>query len=590
MVRKLIRQMLAAQIVSAATVSLCLLVDNIMTGQFLGDRALTAYGLSNPVLLVIGAIGSLLAAGIQVACSRSLGRGSQEETNAGFSTAVALAAGISLTFAAAVLLLRGPLATAMGAGREGEVYEMTRDYLAGFCLGAPASMGALVLVPFLQMAGQSRLLIAAVLTMTVADIALDLLNVLVLKWGMFGMGLASSLSYLFALVIGGRYFLSAKSVFRFSRRLVTGRKIRELFAGGIPAGVNMAAGVVAVFLLNRILQKSGGSAAVAAFTVVQSIGNTSNCITTGIGGVSLTLAGVLYNEEDLNGLKELIGRLFRASAVLGLAVGAGLLLFAPALASIFLPEEGTTRNMAVLGIRLFAAGLIPCCMNNALKNMYQATGRSTLTMLMSAVEVAVFPVLAAFAGSRFMGTDGVWLYFAVSEVLTLLLTVVLILYRTGTMPWRDGAWLLPGKAFTPPGDNLLEMDIRTVEEVAEASARAERFCLDRGQSARTAGRIALCVEEMAGNTILHGFTRSGKQNHLLVRILKKEDCWIIRFRDDCGAFDPVHYIPGEGKDNLGIRLALGIAAEVGYTFSMNLNNLMLKLPADPREPEGSRGA
>ena len=42
MIRKLVRQMLAAQILSALTVSLCLLIDNIMIGRYLGVRALAA--------------------------------------------------------------------------------------------------------------------------------------------------------------------------------------------------------------------------------------------------------------------------------------------------------------------------------------------------------------------------------------------------------------------------------------------------------------------------------------------------------------------------------------------------------------------
>ena len=90
MIRKLIKQMLAAQTLSALTVSVCLLIDNIMIARFLGVQATAAYGLANPILLVIGAIGSMLAAGVQVACSKSLGSGSQEETNKGYSSAIGL--------------------------------------------------------------------------------------------------------------------------------------------------------------------------------------------------------------------------------------------------------------------------------------------------------------------------------------------------------------------------------------------------------------------------------------------------------------------------------------------------------------------
>ena len=99
MIRKLIRQMLTAQIFSALTVSLCLLIDSVMIGRFLGEKAIAAYGLANPLLLAIGALGSLLAAGIQVACGKSLGKGLQEETDRGYSSALAVAAVVSLVTA-----------------------------------------------------------------------------------------------------------------------------------------------------------------------------------------------------------------------------------------------------------------------------------------------------------------------------------------------------------------------------------------------------------------------------------------------------------------------------------------------------------
>ncbi len=578
MIRKLVRQMLTAQILSALTVSLCLLIDNIMISRYLGETAMAAYGLSNPILLAIGAIGTLLAAGIQMACSKSLGRGSQEETNAGYSSAIALAGSISLGFTVVVLLFASPLATVMGAGSEGALFEQTRDYLIGFSAGAPGSMGALVLVPFLQMAGQSNLLIAAVLTMTVTDVALDLLNVLVWHGGMLGMGLASAISYYAAMIVAAFYFISKRCVFRFSRRLVTKAKIRELFTGGVPAGFNMAASVILVFILNRILQGVGGETAVAAYTVVMALGNAANCITTGIGGVSLTLAGVLYNEEDRSGLRELISYLVRCSLVLGLAMGAVLVALAPTFVSVFVPQGGPVSEMAVLGLRLFAAGMIPCCINNALKNMYQATGRVRLTEIISMAEGAIFPALAGFVFSRLLGTQGAWLFFACGEALTLLSICLGVFGHTRELPWRKDACLLLDSSFGVGETDLLEAQLHSMEEVAGFVKVAEQFCLDRGQSAKGSNHIALCIEEMAGNTILHGFKADGKPHHLSVRVLHKPGTWVLRFRDDCRAFDPVHYVPEGDEDGLGIRLVRAMATEARYTYSLNMNNLTLTLP------------
>ena len=578
MVRKLVRQMLTAQIFSALTVTLCLLIDSIMVGRFLGVEALSAYQLANPVLLVVAAVASMLSSGIQLACGRSLGKGSREETDAGYSSAVILGLGIALVLTLGVVIFRGPLATAIGAGTEGTLYDDTKNYLAGFVIGAPGTMGAMILVPFLQIAGQSGLLIAAVLVMTFVDVALDLLNVLVLHGGMFGMGLASSLSYYCALIIGGWYFFSKKCVFRFSWRLVRRSKMMELLKGGIPTVIGLSSCVILVLFLNWMLLSTGGKEAVASYSVVTSLGNAANCITVGISGVALTLSGIFYSEEDRSSLKELMRLLARDSVLLCIAAGGLLILIAPALVRLFINEPGPAQDMAILGIRLYVGGMIPCCIVGALRNSYQAMDQVVLTEVLSIVENFAFPALSAFVMSRFLGTTGVWFYFALGELFSLIAVGIFIRVRAKSIPWRDGAYLLLQKTFGVPADQLMEVNIDTVEEAVRISKDAETFCRSRGQSTRLSQHIALCIEEMATNIVDHGFRKDDKPHHLSVRVLHKKDYWVLRFRDDCRAFDPLHYIPGEGKDALGIRLTLAMAEEAQYTYSMNLNNLMLKLP------------
>ena len=580
MIRKLVRQMLAAQILSAWTASLCLLIDNIMIGHFLGERALTAYGLANPVLLVMGAVGSMLCAGAQVACSKSLGRGDREETDIGYSSTVAAGGLFSLIFMLAMLLLQTPAARLLGA-KESMLLNDTSRYIAGFSIGAPASVGALMLVPFMQMAGRSGLLIIAVLGMTAADVLFDLLNVFVFHGGMFGMGLASALSYYVAVFIGAGYFLSKKCVFSFSVKRIQWRKIKELVSGGVPSLTGMAASVVMIFAVNRILLNAGGEAAVAAFSVISTILNVSNCISTGSGGVALTLSGVLYNEEDRHGLRELVRTLARSSVLLGAAVTVLLTVFARPLVTLFIPAAGESREMAVAGLRIFSTGLVFCCLNNVLRSCYQGTGRVGLMETVSVLENAVLPVLTAVLLSSLAGPGGTWFLFTVSETLTLLgiLGYVRLKKRTPA-GWPEDVLLLRENLGVPP-EELLEVHPSGLTEVLEASRRAEDFCCARGGSERMASHLALCVEEMGTNIVVHGFVPERK-NHLSIRLQHKAGFWTLRFRDDCMAFDPVQHVSGENiRDNMGIRLAMRLADEARYTYSMNLNNLTMVL----KEPE-----
>ena len=575
MIRKLVRQMLAAQILSALTVSLCLFIDNLMIGRFLGERALTAYGLANPVLLVIGAVGSMLCAGAQVACGKSLGRGDREETDVGYSTAVAVAAVFSIAFTVLVAIIRVPLARLLGAD-EPALLKDTSRYMAGFVIGAPASMGALILVPFMQMAGQSNLLIAAVLGMTVADVAFDLLNVMVFHGGMFGMGLASSLSYYVAMLIGGGYFLSKKCVFSFSLNRIKRRKIRELFAGGVPTVVGMASSVVLIFAVNKLLLRIGGEAAVAAFAVINTIVNASNCISTGTGGVALTLSGVLYNEEDRAGLSELLRLLAKRAVILGAAVLALLVVCARPFMALFIPNAGESQTMAIYGVRLFALGLIPCCVSNALRNCYQGTGRVKLMEVICLMANMVLPTLAALILGSIAGVKGVWLYFVVGEILTLAGVMGYVWLRKGGVTWRAEDILLLNRDFGMPEKDRLEASLADMEGVMAFSRSASEFCRAHGGGNRLASHLALCVEEMDTNIVTHGFAPNGK-NSLSIRLQVKGGRWTLRFRDDCTAFDPISHVEQSDEDSLGIRLAMRMADEARYTYSMNLNNLTLVL-------------
>ena len=93
-----------------------------------------------------------------------------------------------------------------------------------------------------------------------------------------------------------------------------------------------------------------------------------------------------------------------------------------------------------------------------------------------------------------------------------------------------------------------------------------------------ANHMALCLEEIAGNTVIHGFDPK-KDNHLSVRVQHRGTRWVLRFRDDCTAFDPVSYVPAGEEDALGIRLVMAMADDIRYTYSLNLNNLTIRLDA-----------
>lgn len=426
-VKKRFGSMAVAQIVSQMTVLLCLMIDSIMIGRFLGVDAMAAYGLSNPLLLAFAAIGSMISAGTQVLCSKSIGSGNRKDTDACYSIAVAVSVTVSLVGVIGVAMFRGPISTVLGAGTSGTVYVLTKDYMFGFIIGAPAFLFSTVLVPFMQLAGEQMRLVAAVGIMTVADIILDMLNVFVFHGGMLGMGLASSISYYLAFAVGITYFLKKDCKFRFSIKLISWKKCGEMLKAGIPTIINMISTVLLSFTMNKILLEVSGNIAVAAYSVIGTIVNICYAFSGGLAGVTLMLTGIFYSTNDRKSLRELLKISLRYAVIVDAIVMVVVLIAAPAVVELFLADNETAVTMAISGSRLFVISLIISAINSAFKHFYQGTGRLTLTCVLSALQNYVCPALAAFVLSMLFGLTGVWFCFVVGEVIVLLVICAVVL-------------------------------------------------------------------------------------------------------------------------------------------------------------------
>ena len=584
MIKRVFRQMLFTQIMSAMTVMICMVIDSIMIGRFLGVEAMTAYGLASPVLLVFAAFGSMLSAGIQVFCGKAMGNGDMDETNAGFSTSVVLVAAVSLAGVLAVFLFSSPLCTLLGAGDPdpgNRVFFLTKDYLRGFIIGAPAFLFAQVMVPYMQISGQRTRLVVAVGAMTVSDILFDILNVFVVKQDTFGMGLASSLSYYIAFVIGIVYFFKKSCMFRFRIDLVRVKCCLSILNEGIPTVINQISLVLLVFTLNKILLNVGGNDAVAAYSVISTVGNLCYCFGSGIGSVALLLSSIFYTDEDRSELRSLVRTMTFYAVVLNAAVTAAVLAFAGPLSVLFLEGDADVAAVAASGLRVFSLSLLPCGLNTSLKNYYQGIRRILFSESISVMQNFVLTAFGAFLLSRFFGITGAWFGFLFGETLTLVILSTVIWIRRKKVSLSAEAYAFLPDGFGAKEGEYAEWTVRSLAESVEASRQCADFCRGRGEAPRDCQMIALCVEEIANNIVTHGFNKGGKKHSADIRLTFKSGKRVIRVRDDCTHFDPLHYYELHESDDptshIGIRMVMKSVKTANYVHSLGLNNLTLVL-------------
>lgn len=575
--------MLVTQIISSMTVTICMLVDSIMIGRFLGVEAMAAYGLSTPILLVFAAIGAMLSAALQVCCSKSLGAGDKKETNTFFTIGVVLAgAGVAVCLVLLFVFIN-PVCSALGAEEGTEVFRLTRRYLIGFLIGAPPFIFAQIMVPFMQMSGSRTRLVAAVIAMTVADIALDLVNVLIVKRDTLGMGLASSLSYYIACGIGIVYFFKKDCLFKFRLSLVKGKKILELLKQGIPTIINQLSLVALTLLINQLLLATPDSTnAVAAYSVISTCGNICYSFGAGIGAVSMMLASTLYIEEDRNSLREIVRTQTFYSIVLDVAVIILFVALAGPVAALFLAGNTAALKITTLGIRLFVLCLVSSALNTSFKNYYQGINRVGFSEFISFAQNFLFTAIFAFVLGRLtpLGSTGIFLSFFCGETTTLVVWSLWVFSRQKKFSFAVDNYAYLPENFGEDENHCLEMSITAEEDIIKTSKESNRFCEEHGKSPKICYYVSLCIEEMAYEIFNKGFA-DGKGHRIDVRLLDKGSDWLIRIRDNCESFDVTKYLELYSDEDplahIGVKMVSKLSEEMKYLNTMGLNNLTINL-------------
>ena len=130
-------------------------------------------------------------------------------------------------------------------------------------------------------------------------------------------------------------------------------------------------------------------------------------------------------------------------------------------------------------------------------------------------------------------------------------------------------------------EDRIDISVTSEEEVLDVSEQVGEFCLRHEIDARRSFFASLCMEEMAGNIVKHGFPLDKKHHSADIRVVRKGDELILRIRDNCAAFDPSAYhrtmAPDEQGKNIGIRLVYSIAKDVQYQNLLGLNNLVIRI-------------
>ena len=211
----------------------------------------------------------------------------------------------------------------------------------------------------------------------------------------------------------------------------------------------------------------------------------------------------------------------------------------------------------------------------------QAAGKRALVHVLALLDGVV--CVAGFTALLipWLGINSVYVANVLNGIVCFLVIVLYARIKTKRFPADVEQLMVIPNDFGAEADARIDVAVRSMDEVLLVSKQITGFCRRRGIGERRVYLASLCMEEMAGNIVEHGFTKDHKRHSIDIRVVHKEDSVILRIRDDCVPFDPKErkelVDPNDFMKNAGIRMVYKIARSIEYQSLLGLNVLTIQI-------------
>lgn len=577
------RKYLPVSIFCVATATITMTVDSVLTGVLVGGDALAAMNVASPVYLIITLFGGILSSGSGVLAAKYVGSNDKDRVNTVFSINCIC----NLIFGALLILslcLKAPeLAYFLGA-RDTGVKKMAAAYIYGLSIGCLPMLFNATLSRFSRMFYDAKILSVSMGVMSLSDIALDVLFAGVLKMGMFGMALASSVSYMLSvmcmLVMMGRQ----RSDLKLCRPKRFFGELKSIVVMGCPDALNSGCSVVSSVFVNNLLAVLGGTAALSARSVQGGIASMTTSVVMGVGFTIAPFIGILWGERDGNAIEKSLRRGFWLGLRICLVMCVIVCITAYPLCRLFGVRDEATISMSVAAVRYAVAGGVFGSVNCLFLYYYQSIGKIWISNIITAARSCVCIVLFILLTKNILGVNAVWISSLAAEGITLAALILMVWLMRREFPKEMRSYL-----FLPPEfqteNPVYEVSIQNdLDEVITLSEKIHSFCREHNVEGKKAYYAALCIEEMAANVVRYGFQKE-RRHFLDIRIIIEHGNVFFRMRDDGIRFNPFEYIEVKKIDeedrylfkNIGIRMVKRLAVEMDYRYSVGLNYLFVTM-------------
>jgi len=429
-------------IISLLVGALYNIVDQIFiaNADYLGSYGNAANTVVFPLTVIALAVAVCIGDGCCAMVSGLLGEGKPDKARRSFGNAILITVVSSVFITAVYLIFSEGLVTLFGGRVNAETFEKSEEYFFWITLGIPFYMFGQAMNPVIRADGSPRFAMISTLAGAVFNIILDPVFIFVFKWGMTGAAVATVIGQIVTALLSVWYVCRLKSVKldRGSFKL-KGKVIGRIVSLGLCSFLSQISLVAAMAAINNMVRKYGALDPVfgmeqyaqipmAVVGIVMKFFQIVISVVVGMAAGCIPIVGFNMGAKRPERVKKLFTLLLICEAAVGAVALIIVELFPNALINVFgaANESVYYTEFALKAFRIYLCMIIFACVNKATFIFLQAMGKAASSTMLSMVREIVFGVGFALLLPLFFGLDGVLYSMPVSDLLTAVISAIII--------------------------------------------------------------------------------------------------------------------------------------------------------------------
>ena len=439
---RLMRRYAVPCIISLVVAALYNIVDQIFiaNADYLGSYGNAANTVVFPLTVVALAIAVMIGDGACAFVSISLGANNKEDAHRSIGNAIVLCLGSSLLLTAVYLMAMEPILTFFGGKVNAETYACAKEYFFWIALGMPFYMFGQAMNPIIRSDGSPRFAMISTVAGAITNIILDPIFIFPLKMGMMGAAVATVAGQILTAGLAVWYLFHMKAVkLEKSSFSLKGKLIRRFLLLGVTSFLSQISLVISMAAVQNMVTKYGALDAVfgqaeyaqiplAVLGIVMKFFQIAISISVGLAAGCIPVVGYNIGAGRKDRAKGLFTMLLAWEAAIGFLALLIVELLPRQLIGIFGADNESAyyTAFAIRCFRIYLCMMVLAMVNKGTFIYLQALGKAEPSMILSLVREIIFGVFLPILLPRFFGLDGVLYSFPTADVLTFLLTIVIV--------------------------------------------------------------------------------------------------------------------------------------------------------------------